>query len=414
MSLTAPIERTIEQKNFHHLVQNTFWFGLATPATARFLSVYAIHVGATPFQLGLIASLPGIAAALAAALAQWWIRRYQTTIDAVRWPSLGMRSVLLLLALTPLFPTHLQPIWLVAAVAIPAMAEGISSVAFMVAMREAVSEKMLTPLISRRQLAVNLTLGVSTLAFGFWLENAPFPFNYQLMFLIGFGFAIVSWWHTMQVKLPPAEHITTAPVKSTSRIWQTPGFITVVVITIIIHIAYFSIAPVISLRLVEELHAGEQFMAYYGLVELAAAAFIALFTSRIVRRIGNRMVITYSMIGTALAAIILALAPTLPLTLLSAAISGASWAAANVAIFGFFAERTPLKGASRYTTVYIQLVYIGMFIGPLIGSGLADSGVQLVTVLMIGAFLRLLVGIISMIQPSKRQFLQRAASPVVE
>ena len=67
MNSTASLESSVEQSNFHHLVQNTVWFGLATPATARFLSVYAIHVGATPFQLGLIASL-GIGEALVTGL----------------------------------------------------------------------------------------------------------------------------------------------------------------------------------------------------------------------------------------------------------------------------------------------------------------------------------------------------------
>jgi MFS family permease len=192
MNLTARLESSIEQTNFHHLVQNTVWFGLATPATARFLSVYAIHIGATPFQLGLIAALPGFAAVIAASLAQWWMRRHRTSIDAVRWPSVGLRSVFLLLVFTPLLPTHLQPIWIIVAVILPALAEGVSSVAFMVTMREAVSEKLLTPLLSRRQLAMNLTLALGTLAFGFWLEHAPFPFNYQAMFLAGFGFAMVS------------------------------------------------------------------------------------------------------------------------------------------------------------------------------------------------------------------------------
>ncbi len=412
MTVTAQVESSSEQRNFHHLVQNTFWFGLATPATARFLSVYAIHVGATPFQLGLIAALPGFAAVVAAALAQRWIRRHRTTLDAVRWPSFAMRTIFLLLAFTPFLPTDWQPIWIIIAVVLPALAEGISSVAFMVTMREAVSEKMLTSLLSRRQLAMNLTLGFGTLAFGFWLENVPFPFNYQAMFIVGFGFAVVSWWHTMQVKVPPAEHTTAT--QSTSRIWQTPGFITVVLITVTTHIAYFSIAPVITLRLVNELGASEQFMAYFGLAELAAAALMACFTSRIVARIGNRALITSSMLVTGLSALVFAIAPSLPLTLLAAALGGAAWTATNVALFGFFAEKTPLKGSPRYTTVYIQIVYVGMFIGPMIGSSMADIGMKLVTVLMCGALLRLIVGLATLGHLPLRFSSRRAVSPVVE
>lgn len=410
MNLTTPLDS--EQSNFHHLVQNTVWFGLATPATARFLSVYAIHVGATPFQLGLIASLPGFAAVVAAALAQWWIRRHRTTIDAVRWPSLGLRTVYLLLAITPLLPAHWQPIWIIVAMVLPALAEGISSVAFMVAMREAVSENLLTQLLSRRQLAMNLTLGFGTLVFGFWLESAPFPFNYQAMFIVAFVCVLVSWWHTMRVKVPPIEHIV--EVTPSTRIWQTPGFLTVVLITVATHIAFFSITPIITLRLVNELGASEQFMAYFGLAELAAAAFIAIFTNRIITRIGNRALISWSMLGTGLSALVLALAPSLPLTLLAAALGGASWTAANISLFGFFAEKTPMKGSPRYTTVYIQIIYVGVFIGPLIGSSMADMGMKLVTVLMCGALLRLLVGLATIVHLPLRFSFRRTVSPAVK
>lgn len=391
---TAPaMERSTEQKNFHHLVMNTVWFGLATPALARFLSVYAIRVGATPLELGLLSSLPGIAAVFSAFFAQRWMSRHDTSVKAVFWPALGLRMNLLLLTLTPLLPAPWQPAWIIIAITLPAMPEGISGVAFLVAMREAVSEHLITPLVSRRQLMLNITLGGGTLAFGFWLERAPFPINYQVMFGLGFACALVSLWHTMQVKVAPGERRPPERNGTLTRVWRSRGFMTVALLTVFTHIAFFSIISIIPLRLVNEMGAGEQFMAFFGLVELGGSAGIALFTNRITRKIGSQALITWSMFGTALAAVLLALAPELPFTLLAALISGASWTATGIGLFSFFSANTPLDDAPRFTTAYIQIIYLAIFIGPLLGSGLASAGVNLTTVLLFGAGLRLIVAL---------------------
>jgi hypothetical protein len=85
-------------------------------------------------------------------------------------------------------------------------------------------------------------------------------------------------------------------------------------------------------------------------------------------------------------------------------------------MFSYFAEKTPLQDAPRYTMIYMQIIYLGMFIGPLIGSGLASGGVNLVTVVLCGASLRLIVGIATQysLPQTVRWPFRRAVSPVVK
>ncbi len=389
----TPITPTeIEQNNFHHLVLNATWFGLAMASTSRFLSVYALHTGATALQLGLISSLPGIAALLSASLGGWWMRHFSSTVKAVFLPALGLRLIYLLLVFTPFLPREWQPFWIILAMTLPAFSEGLSTVVFMVMMREAVQDRLITPLVSRRQLSLNLTLGISMLLFGFWLENASFPANYQVMFGVGFVCALVSLWHTMKVKVPVMTYPYALMTSSSQRVWRIRGFQGVALAVLITHIAYFSIVPVTPLWLVEKFNAGEQFMAYFGLAELASAALIAMFTSRLAARIGNTSMIAFSMAGTALAAVIMAFAPSLHITLVAAALTGASWTAAGIGLFGYFTQNTPPDDLPRYTGAYTQMIYLAVFIGPLLGSGLADSGMNLVAVMLGGALLRLAAG----------------------
>ncbi len=108
------------------------WFGLAAAATSRFLSVYAIRLGATPADLGWISSLPALILLGSASASAWWRRRYGDAVRAMFWPGLLMRFLFLLPALAPFLPVRWQPLWLILSVAIPAIPQGVANVAFTV------------------------------------------------------------------------------------------------------------------------------------------------------------------------------------------------------------------------------------------------------------------------------------------
>lgn len=388
--------RSQDQQNFHHLVLNAMWFGVALAASTRFLSVFAIRLGATPLELGLISALPGLMALLTTTFfSQHWMRRYHDSVRAVFLPALGVRLNFLLLAFTGFIPPEWRPEWIVLSVSVAAIAEGVSAVVFSVMLREAVPLTRLTALLSWRNVALNIMLGISMLVFGYWLETAPFPANYQIMFAIGFLFTLVSLWHITRVRVAESRSLLRPqPVgpAAPARAWRSPAFQMVAFAAAFTHVAYFSIVAVTPLRLVNELGAAEQFMALFGMIELAAAIGVSLLTSRFVTLWGNRALIAVSMIATGLAALVLALSGSLSLTLLAAVLSGAGWTAAAVGLFGYFTESTAPQDMTRFTTAYTQVIYLAVFAGPLLGSALANSGASLTAVLLLGAALRLLAG----------------------
>lgn len=160
-----------------------------------------------------------------------------------------------------------------------------------------------------------------------------------------------------------------------------------------IHIAFTSILAITPLHLVNNLGATEGFMALFGLIELGAGAGVALLTPRLLHRFGNRGMIALAMVGTAVAAIIFALSPNLYVTLIGAALSGACWtAAAMVGLFAYFNDNTPADQMTAFSTAYHQVIGLSAFIGPMIGSTLASGGLNLATVLMVGAALRFFAG----------------------
>lgn len=382
----------IARANFRLFVLDIAWFGLAFPSTASFLSVYAIRLDASPALLGWLAALPAIAALISSSLAGMWRKRYAQTVQALFWPAITYRLVFLLPAFTPIFPHEWQTIWILIAAVLPAFPQGIASIMFLVMLREGTENSRIPALMSRRSMIFNVTVAIATLAFGFWLEKAPFPQNYQVMYVTAFVFSLVSLLSALRVRTfapQPALPSDQTPVKP----FRSRAFRRVVWVTVITHVALFSIGPIITLQLVDELGADEGFMSIFSLMGLITAALMSGVANRIVTRIGSGMAITLGMIGIGLSSIGLALAPNLYITLPAGALGGATWTLASISLFIYFSDNTPAESLTRFTTVYNQVVMLSIFVGPMIGTQLASLGMDLVVVLLVGSAMRILAGI---------------------
>lgn len=411
--MAAQLQMTASEKaNFNHLVGDIAWFGLAMAATSRFLSVYAIRLGATPADLGWISALPALLLLISASFGTWWTRRYGNPVRSLFWPGVGMRLMFLLPAFAPLLPPHLQPAWLILSVSLPALPQGIASVVFFVVMRGSIDPAHMTRLLSRRQLAVNVCVAIAALGFGFWLKSVPFPLNYQVMFLVAFLLSLGSLYHCISLRVADHKRATTeialtgvlesapAPVvrkhpaksffASMFKPFRSASFRRVGFLAALIHVTFFFLVPIVPLFLVNHLGADEGYMAVFALIELASGATASILAPRITARIGTRPMMAFAIGGTALAALIIALAPNLYVALIAAAFSGGCWtAAAGVGIFTYFVDNTPAEDMSTHSTAYHQIIGLSTFIGPMLGSMLANGGVNLVILMLFGAALRL-------------------------
>lgn len=273
----------------------------------------------------------------------------------------------------------------------------------MVVLRESVDGRTLAGLMGHRMVRFNLAVGLMTVVFGVWLTKAPFPLNYQVMYVAAFAVSLVSLYHVQSLReIAPAT--LPEPVKGAGRaLLKTPAFRRVASTTTLVHLTFYAILPVIPLWLVRRFDANEEFMSIFGLVEIAAAALLASQTGRIMERIGSRMTIAIAMALTGVAAAVLAMAPSLPVTLVSAAISGAAWTAAGISVFTYFTENTPPENVTHFSAVYNQVVSLAVFVGPLLGTQIAGALPDLSVLLLIGAALRLAAGGLIALDPFGRQ-----------
>lgn len=406
------VMKTPEQANFNYLVWDIAWFGIANAATSRFLSVYAIRSGAGATELGLISSLPAIGMLLSSLIAVQWRNRHANSTQALFWPTFWFRFVFLLPALAPFFPKELRPAWLIASVVIPSLAQGISSVIFIALMRESIDSTRVTDLLSKRFVAFNLTLGLSVLGFGAWLEKAPFPLNYQVMFITAFLASMVSQWYVTRVHPLPALVNQDTPQAVSVSPWRHAGFQKSMLVTALSFIAYFSVFPMVSLRLVDDLEASEGFVAMFGLFELTGGAIMANLAPQLVKKMGARNSVGVSMLSTAFGALVVAFASDLPVTVIGAFFLGGGWTSTDISQFSYFNTKVPPVGNARFSQAYYQVTAVSLFIGPMIGSQLASGGMDLMHVLIIGACLRVFAGLFALTASPMKRAIQPEEKPV--
>jgi len=256
-----------------------------------------------------------------------------------------------------------------------------------------VRKERLTLLMVRRKLWMSVAIGAGTLLAGLVLEVLPFPLNYQIVFLVGSGGSLISLRHLIQVRVESREPAPSVPlVKLVAQQVYSQDTRSVVYVTLTAFISFYFIVGVIPVHL-ESLGASEGFIAIFGVVELLAAVASTVATVRLVRFFGNRSLVAISVMATAVAAAILGLTGNVWVTLIAAAVTGAAWTIADIAMFGYFAERTNTENVGA-TMFYNEMMYIGIFIGPLLGNSLLEFGMSTASVLLIGAGLRLTGGLL--------------------
>ena len=392
-SMMRPPDSRVEHRNSTHLVMDIAWFGFASAASLRFLPYFAIRLGATPLEVGLITSLPALVLFIVNWLSGWWQRRYDNSLSAMLLPTILHRAVFLLPVFAPFFPANLRPIWIVLAVTIPAVGQGVSSTVFIVLMREAVKKEQLALLMARRKFWMSVAIGIGTLLAGLLLESFPFPLNYQVVFCVAAGGSLFSLWHLTRVKVAVHEPLPIVPLaRVIAEQVASPSTRSVIYVTLTAFISFYFIVGVIPVHL-EALGATEGFIAIFGVVELLAAAASTIMTTRLVRLLGNRRLAAAAVMVTALAGVILGLTSNLWIALTASVFTGAGWTLADIAIFGFFADHTDTQNTGA-TMLYNAMMYVGISIGPLLGNSLLQVGMSTASVLLLGAGLRIMGGIL--------------------
>ncbi|NLD74517.1 MAG: MFS transporter [Chloroflexi bacterium] len=374
-------------------------FAAALSASAAFNSAYILRLGGSNTLVGLLSSIPALLAIFAYLPSARILERQANQMPWVVGSLFLARLGYLIVPLLPLvMGAHVAEATVVALVSMqipsvffstawsPLLSDVIpaSSRANVLAWRSILSSMMIAPLIFLA---------------GRWLDHAPFPGNYQWLYVAGVLGGAISTYLVSRIRPEPVNRPT--PVDKTQRekgTWfgalrataaRERGFTRIVVNTLLFNLGAWMVGPLFMIFYVRELGATDGWVGSLG--TLAHVGVIAGYWvwRRIVRRVGDSRTLLLAAIPVCAHPFLVALVPDLTVILIVELAINAIAPGVNLSHGMIFLELLPPGRKYSATAIYSMIMNVGAFVGPLVGVAIADR-VGITNTLLIGGVLRVL------------------------
>jgi MFS family permease len=368
-----------------------FWLdGLFTTVSDNlylgFVTLYALALGASTSQLGLLAAVQNLLGAVSLFPGARLAGRQRHRKPLVNWTVGGLaRLALLALAFVPwLGGTPLAAIWLVIGVnGVRSFMSNFGNPAWTALVADLVPAALRARYFGNRNLMMGLAaLGAAPLA-GWLIKTVNgaggLPFlGYQAVFAVAFLTGLAATVCFQRIPEPHARPRAATPVEGEggdgpwAALRQQPAFLGLVLSGFVWNLALQVAAPFFNVYLVRHLGAGAGTVGLLaGVSTLAGLVGSGLF-GRVMDRAGALR--TQQLTGVLIPVIPTAwiwVTATWQVGILEA-YAGLVWAGYNLANFNLLLELTPEAGRPRAVALYQTAVFASAVAGPLLGGWLAD------------------------------------------
>ncbi|OGN90087.1 MAG: hypothetical protein A2Y88_08120 [Chloroflexi bacterium RBG_13_48_10] len=387
--MTASIEPASEEKiepidvqkrNKRYVQIDAIGVGTAN-AAAPFLPVFLTRLGATPVQVGLLTSMPGITGFI---LALWVGRFLQRQRNVVPWFSLARLMVISAYALTGLAPFFVPDDILILVIlaiwALATMPQTMVNVGFSVVMNAVSGPEGRYDLMSSRWSILGTTTAITVAIAGQVLDNIGFHLNYQLVFLALSLGGLISYYFSSRIQIADAEPVlvsSKSSIKSSLReyyslISQEPAFVSFTLKRFVYLFGITLGTPLFPLYFVRQLDASD---AWIGLLYTAQTAVLVVgyfFWSRQSRRRSSRFVLLVTTFGVALYPGLVALTHNQTLVFIFSTVAGIFQAGIDLVFFDELMKTIPPRYSPTFVSLAQSIQFMAAILAPLIGTFLSE------------------------------------------
>jgi MFS family permease len=390
--------------NVRQLYWDVLWFGILAGSTLAFQSVYAVHLGASGLQIGLISAGPAVIGLMFTLPSGRWMEGKSLIKVTFQSSILQRLGYLFLVALPWFFPSQDGQVWgLIWTTLVMSVAGTVLAISFNAMFAEVVPPDWRARAVGRRNIILAISITLTTILSGQILDRVAFPRNYQIVFLVGALGALLSSYHLGRIRKPnqliettddppevKAEAVSPAiKHKSLLRLDLLIGPFGIFMLSYLVFYAfqYFPI-PLFPIAYVEKLHMTDGMIGlgtaiFYG--AMMAASFRLGYVST---RYGHRIVLLVSAALFPIFPFLIGIATGPATYYLACLIGGAVNAMLSGAILNRLMERTPPDDRPAHMTLHNLALNLGILAGSLLGPVSAGL-VGLQSSLLIAAVLRL-------------------------
>ncbi len=384
------------EANIRYLVWEITWFGVLWGALVAFLQVYIVRLGASSLLVGAITYGPALVGILWQMPAARLITRTGRRMAWVIGSGFAWRLTFLAIALIPFVFLRASAEITALVWVLGAFASSISNVAFLSMLADAVPADRMTQVVGWRIAGFGLANTITTLLGGQFLRLLPFPLNYQILFLIGFAGAMISWFYVRRIHVadPPAVQGQQQTLwRDIGRMLRYPRFGRFLGAVGVLQLALGMIAPLLPLYWVRNLDASDAQVSMIMTVASGTLVIGSLLIRRLVGMLGRVSVLAVGVLGYILYPVLTSLTPSAWWLVPWAALAGLFNAAITVTLFDNLVSVTPTEDRTNYMAVYNVAVNIALFAGPILAGVLARDAEGIVLALRLAAGVGVVAGV---------------------
>jgi len=368
--------------NERSLYLETFWFGILNGVSVTFLGVFAVRLGATPFQIGLLTALPALVNVIIPIPAARLIERQKERLPFILRSVVWQRLAYLLLALTPFLGSRFQVGAIILLMGLATIPAAFLNLSITVLIGDLATPRDRSLVVSRRSIILAGTTTLVALLGGWWLDLVPFPLNYQCLFAVGAVASLLGLRYLRRIQLPysppPAEERRQGhrgvDLRGTWRELTTHGpFWRFTFSAFFYHWGLFLPGALWAIYRVRNLGANDRWIGLITMTFTASAVLGYSLAGRYARRWGERRLLIVCSAVLCLYPVLTALSTSLPPLLGVAVIGGIFSSGLALALFNTTLALAPEDRRATYVALYTMLINVAAFLAPLAGSLLAEA-----------------------------------------
>lgn len=389
-SLAVPLENEAQRWNYVNSTVEGCLAVASIQAVASFAVVYAMELGASNAQVGLMVSMPFLANVLVILAGGRYVAGRTNILKPTCFVSAMHRVFVVCMLPAPLLPAEVRVWWVLVTYSLATAAAALTSTWWSAMMSEVYPQRHRGAVFGTRAVFTGSAGVIATLLTGQALDILPFPINYTIMFLLAAisGFIAVRFLLRTRLPVPDTEIESSAtghtavqpvPVALQRPSWRDMmrgetgrAFAALAVPVFLFNLGFHLAAPVMNIYFVEYLHLSKGRIGLLSAVFLVCQVTSSRFWGRMGDRLGNHVVAFISMTLLVCQAALYCLVPNMSFLLLMQSVGGFA--------FGGFAMSTfngaIALGNPRQRPVMISLFNVlgglGGFLSPTAGTTILD------------------------------------------
>ena len=368
-----PFGSTPVERNSRLLIVDAIG-GSVLNAAIAFNAVYAVRLGATNAEVGLLASLPSLLAVVLTLPIGGYLETLRSLVPFA-WRALSLhRCGYLLLVLVPMVPPEARPVLLVGLLVLASAPLTAFGVTLNTLFGDLLPDQRRSGVLSWRMIALSIGALVVTPLAGYWLDRAEFPSNYMVLYLVATAWASMSVLAIRGLRYPGepprrqpvAAALLKRPLATLRSFSGETGFWRIVLDTFVHGMGAWLATPLYVLLYVREMGATDGWFGLLTAVSAGAQAIGYYLWQRGVTRWGDRRVLIATVTVSGFFPLVVGLAPSLEFVIALTVINGLVVPGLGLSHFPTFIRVCPADRRPTFISLYTVLMNVGAFVAPLL------------------------------------------------